>query len=79
MPSLLSSPLLPSPGQRAIYHATHRDAYSGGINNVYLMEATGWRKVGAWDTGHDQHYKYKAEKDAKDAKAGSGESKMETS
>ena len=43
------------------------------------MEATGWRKVGAWDTGHDQHYKYKAEKDAKDAKAGSGESKMETS
>jgi hypothetical protein len=24
-------------GQRAIYHATHRDAYSGGINNVYLV------------------------------------------
>merc|ERR1719218_15655 len=61
-------------GQRAIYHATHRDAYSGGMNNVYLMKETGWVKVGAWDTGKDQHYKYKAEKDAAAAAA---ESKME--
>jgi 20S proteasome subunit beta 5 len=27
-------------GQRAIYHATHRDSYSGGINNVYLGMCT---------------------------------------
>lgn len=25
-------------GQRAIYHATHRDSYSGGINNLYIMK-----------------------------------------
>jgi hypothetical protein len=25
-------------GRRAIYHATHRDAYSGGIVRVYLMK-----------------------------------------
>jgi len=25
-------------GRRAIYHATHRDAYSGGLNNVYYRE-----------------------------------------
>ena len=25
-------------GQRAIFHATHRDSYSGGINNVYLVK-----------------------------------------
>jgi 20S proteasome subunit beta 5 len=36
-------------GQRAIYHATHRDAYSGGINNVYLVKEDGWHKVFAGD------------------------------
>merc|ERR1719502_2446809 len=61
-------------GQRAIYHATHRDAYSGGINNVYLMKETGWVKVGAWDTGKDQHFKYQAEKEAA---MGASEAKME--
>lgn len=25
-------------GQRAIYHATHRDSYSGGVNNVYIVK-----------------------------------------
>ena len=62
-------------GQRAIYHATHRDAYSGGINNVYLMKETGWVKVGAWDTGKDQHFKYAAEKAAAEGRAAEG--KME--
>ncbi len=32
-------------GQRAIAHATHRDAYSGGINNVYHMTEQGWVKT----------------------------------
>lgn len=31
-------------GQKAIYHATHRDAYSGGVNNVYLVKDDGWQK-----------------------------------
>jgi 20S proteasome subunit beta 5 len=30
-------------GQRAIYHATHRDSYSGGINNLYMMKEVRWR------------------------------------
>ncbi|KAG5183574.1 nucleophile aminohydrolase [Tribonema minus] len=48
-------------GQRAIYHATHRDAYSGGINNVYLVKPTGWIKVAAVDV-MELHDKYAAEK-----------------
>jgi len=42
-------------GRRAIYHATHRDAYSGGVVNVYSIGPNGWRKV----SGDDQtllHY-----------------------
>jgi len=48
-------------GKRAIYHATHRDAYSGGINNVYHVRETGWVKVGSWDV-NDLHYLYADEK-----------------
>eukprot|EP00741_Cyanophora_paradoxa_P011207 tig00020554_g10827.t1 len=29
-------------GRRAIYHATHRDAYSGGTVNVYHVKQDGW-------------------------------------
>jgi 20S proteasome subunit beta 5 len=36
-------------GQRAIYHATHRDAYSGGINNLYLVKEDGWKKIASID------------------------------
>lgn len=32
-------------GRRAIYHATHRDAYSGGVINVYHVQEQGWVKV----------------------------------
>jgi len=49
-------------GRRAIYHATHRDAYSGGTVNLYLMEERGWRKVSADDV-LKLHYKYAEEKD----------------
>jgi 20S proteasome subunit beta 5 len=44
-------------GKRAILHATHRDAYSGGINNVYHVGPNGWTKVWAGDTT-DMYYKY---------------------
>ena len=32
-------------GKKAIYHATYRDAYSGGINQVYLVKKEGWTRV----------------------------------
>lgn len=50
-------------GQRAIYHATHRDAYSGGVVNLYHMKETGWIKVSQTDV-LDLHYKYAEEKEA---------------
>ena len=36
-------------GARAIYHATHRDAMSGGINNLYLVKEDGWKRIHAQD------------------------------
>lgn len=48
-------------GRRAIYHATHRDAYSGGIVSVYLVRESGWERISRDDV-YDLHYKYAAEK-----------------
>eukprot|EP00823_Brevimastigomonas_motovehiculus_P004138 TRINITY_DN264_c0_g1_i1.p1 TRINITY_DN264_c0_g1~~TRINITY_DN264_c0_g1_i1.p1 ORF type:complete len:341 (+),score=105.60 TRINITY_DN264_c0_g1_i1:91-1023(+) len=42
-------------GKRAIYHATHRDAYSGGVINVYVILKDGWKKVFSSDM-NDLHY-----------------------
>lgn len=50
-------------GKRAIYHATHRDAYSGGINNLYHVTKDGWRVVHAIDV-NDMHYEFEEEKKA---------------
>ncbi|XP_014675319.1 PREDICTED: proteasome subunit beta type-5-like [Priapulus caudatus] len=47
--------------RRAIYHATHRDAYSGGVVNLYHMRKTGWVKV-SQDDVMDLHFKYQEEK-----------------
>lgn len=44
-------------GRRAIAGAAHRDAYSGGWNNLYHMKATGWEFIGAVDT-NDLYYQY---------------------
>eukprot|EP01038_Epipyxis_sp_PR26KG_P008597 gene8597-11617_t len=44
-------------GKRAILHATHRDAASGGINNVYLVTEKGWTKVWSNDTD-EMYYQY---------------------
>ncbi|XP_012670141.2 proteasome subunit beta type-8 [Clupea harengus] len=41
--------------QRAIFHATHRDAYSGGTVNMYHMQETGWIKVSQEDVGELYH------------------------
>jgi len=45
-------------GRRSIYHATHRDAYSGGIVNVYHIRKEGWVKISAQDSFdlHKQYY-----------------------
>ncbi|KCZ81145.1 hypothetical protein H312_01437 [Anncaliia algerae PRA339] len=36
-------------GKRAIYHAAHRDAFSGGTVNLYHMNYDGWNKIGSYD------------------------------
>jgi len=48
-------------GKRAIYHATHRDAYSCGINNLYHVTSDGWRKIHAIDV-NEMHYQFEEEK-----------------
>ena len=50
-------------GKRSIYHATHRDAYSGGVVNLYHMKETGWIKVSQTDVT-ELHYKYQEEKES---------------
>lgn len=44
-------------GQRAIYHATFRDAASGGCVSVYHVTENGWKKMRGEDVG-DLHFKY---------------------
>jgi len=48
-------------GKRAIYHATHRDAASGGINNLFHVTKDGWTHIHAIDV-NDMHYEYVEEK-----------------
>merc|ERR1712216_658300 len=47
-------------GRRAIYHATHRDAYSGGTVSVYHIKEEGWTLISQDNVVH-LHYKYAAE------------------
>ncbi|XP_014256326.1 proteasome subunit beta type-5-like [Cimex lectularius] len=44
-------------GRRAIYQATFRDSYSGGLIRVYHMKNTGWECISVQDC-KDLHYKY---------------------
>lgn len=37
-------------GRRAIFHAGHRDAGSGGLINQYFIDERGWQKIGSDDT-----------------------------
>jgi len=48
-------------GRRSIYHATFRDAASGGIVRVYHMTKDGFKVISEEDC-MDLHYKYAAEK-----------------
>mmetsp|Transcript_39 Transcript_39/g.127 ORF Transcript_39/g.127 Transcript_39/m.127 type:complete len:281 (+) Transcript_39:260-1102(+) len=44
-------------GRRAIYHATFRDAVSGGTVSVYHVTKDGWTKVSGTDVG-ELHFDY---------------------
>eukprot|EP00210_Caulerpa_lentillifera_P008188 g7818.t1 len=46
--------------QRSIYHATYRDAASGGTVSVYHMAKDGWTKISGTDV-LDVHYSIKPE------------------
>jgi len=48
-------------GARAIYHATHRDGASGGINNLFHMTENGTVHIHAIDV-NEMHYKFQQEK-----------------
>jgi len=50
-------------GRMAVYHATHRDAASGGIVRVYHIKPEGWTIISE-DDCTDLHYRYLAEKEA---------------
>ncbi|XP_015602055.1 proteasome subunit beta type-5 [Cephus cinctus] len=54
-------------GRRSIYHATHRDAYSGGIVRVYHMKSTGWVHISDEDC-KDLHYMYQEQKEKEKVK-----------
>lgn len=45
-------------GKKAIWHATHRDAYSGGTINVYCITEEGWKQhfKGDMNTLNEQFY-----------------------
>lgn len=47
-------------GRRAIYHATHRDSYSGGVVRIYVIQKDGWRIVSE-DDNSVLHARYIAE------------------
>jgi len=50
-------------GKRAIYHATHRDAYSGGTINVYCIQENGWTKHFSGDMNELHYGQYAREKE----------------
>jgi len=54
-------------GKRAIWHATHRDAYSGGTINVYSINENGWTKQYSADMNvlYDQEILPERQKDEK--------------
>jgi len=54
-------------GKRAIFHATHRDAYSGGIINVYCITADGWKKHFSEDMNTLYYGQYQKEREQEEA------------
>jgi len=58
----LSVPEAHELARRAIYHATFRDAYSGGHINLYHMKETGWERILNMQDVGPLHHEYQAEK-----------------
>ncbi|KAA8495411.1 Proteasome subunit beta type-5 [Porphyridium purpureum] len=56
-------------GRRSIFHATHRDAASGGFINVYHVKEDGWVNISHEDSGMTKYYEYKAQSAAVDSTA----------
>lgn len=54
-------------GKRAIFHATHRDAYSGGVINVYCITKDGWTHHEAVDMNELYYGEYAKEMPGGDA------------
>jgi len=52
--------------ERAIFAATHRDAYSGGTVRIYHITAAGWERIRETDS-MELYFKFEAEKKAKAA------------
>ena len=46
--------------ERAIFAATHRDAYSGGTVRVYHIDKDGWKRISEVDS-MELYFKLKAE------------------
>jgi len=53
-------------GKRSIYHATHRDAYSGGTINVYCIQENGWTKHFSGDMNELHYGQYAKEKEQRE-------------
>jgi 20S proteasome subunit beta 5 len=49
-------------GIRAIYHATHRDAGSGGVVRVYHVSQGSWEIIHDAIDVNELHYKFAQEK-----------------
>jgi 20S proteasome subunit beta 5 len=54
-------------GKRAIWHATHRDAASGGTINVYCIQEDGWTKYFSADMNELYYGQYAREKEREEA------------
>ena len=50
--------------QRAIFAATHRDAYSGGTVRIYHIDVDGWKRISETDS-MELYFRFEAEKKAK--------------
>jgi len=50
-------------GKRAVYHATHRDAFSGGIINVFCILKTGWKQFYSGDMNELHYGQYQQERE----------------
>jgi 20S proteasome subunit beta 5 len=62
-------------GKRCIWHATHRDAYSGGTINVYVITADGWTHHFAQDMNTLHYGVYAEERAAQTAKTAARKAK----